>query len=343
MSLTRLVFALLSEKKAVSSKGELKGVVIESRQDPQKGALATVVIKNGTLLPRDEISSDEIVGKVKSLTDSNGKSLQSATVGEAVEIMGFEKAPKVGSVVLSKTAGPAARHLASAQSTSVDLRAVKAFDSHHPLKEESENGQSSSPIVANPFDFPDAPILSLILCADSLGSLEAIINAIPKEINIAKQKTGDITPADVLMAKSLGGIVVGFNIKIKTEIQKLARTEKVLVKNYNLIYELIDEIKDVLEGKTLALQEEVLGMAKVIAVFPYEKTKVMGGQVIDGRVAKGDKVRLVRNDETIGETTISSLRHGKNQVSKAEKGSEAGVIVAPYLDFTIGDMLISLG
>ncbi len=357
LSLILLVFELLSERKAVTSDGELKGVVIESNQDPKKGALATVVIKNGTLTLRDEILSDEITGKIKSLTDSNGKSLQTATVGEAVEIMGFEKAPKVGSLMVRK--GSESVHLSQgAEIANENFRAHNADGlSLNPnangAKVRSENFISSprseavtvaTPVtVLNPFDFPDAPVLSLILCADSLGSLEAIINAIPPEINIAKQKTGDITPADVLMAKSLGGIVVGFNIKIKPDIAKLARTEKVLVKNYELIYELIDEIKDVLEGKTLALQEEVLGMAKVIAAFPYEKTKVMGVKVIDGRVAKGDKVRIVRDDQTIGETTVFSLRHGKDQVSKAEKGSEAGVIVAPFLDFTIGDMLISLG
>lgn len=350
LSLILLVFELLSEKKAVTLQGELKGVVIESRQDPKKGALATVVIKNGTLTLRDEVLSDEIVGKIKSLTDSSGKSLQSATVGEAVEVMGFEKAPKVGSLVLGKGAvkaevvsgrGPVDSFPpVSARLNAPSDQQLRAVGSPSTVATPDSN---SLPLVANPFDFPDAPVLSLILCADSLGSLEAIINAIPKEINIAKQKTGDITPADVLMAKSLGGIVIGFNIKIKPEIAKLARTEKVLVKNYGLIYELIDEIKDVLEGKTLALQEEVLGMAKVIAAFPFEKTKVMGVKVIDGRVAKGDKVRLVRDDKTIGETVVSSLRHGKDQVSKAEKGSEAGVIVIPFLDFTIGDMLISLG
>ncbi len=358
LSLILLVFELLSERKAVTSQGELKGVVIESNQDPKKGALATVVIKNGTLALRDEILSDEINGKIKSLTDSNGKSLQNATVGEAVEIMGFEKAPRVGSVVMRKGAISAEvanenflTHNADGSSLNLNASGAKVRSENFISSPRPTGSPSTvatpdlnpSPVVANPFDFPDAPVLSLILCADSLGSLEAIINAIPPEINIAKQKTGDITPADVLMAKSLGGIVIGFNTKIKPDIAKLARTEKVLVKNYELIYELIDEIKDVLEGKTLALQEEVLGMAKVIAAFPYEKTKVMGVKVIDGRVAKGDKVRIVRDDQTIGETTVSSLRHGKDQVSKAEKGSEAGVIVAPFLDFTIGDMLISLG
>lgn len=325
LDLILLVFELTEKTKNISSDSPLQGVVIESKQDPKRGSLATVVIKNGKLTVRDEIVSESVTGKVKNLTDGNGKNIATATVGEAVEILGFDKAPQVGSIVSKKGMEPAKAILENAASPKPKI------------------GPDGEEIVASPFDLPDAPVLSLVLCADSLGSLEAIMNAIPQEINIAQQKTGDITPADVLLAKSLGGIVIGFNVKIKPEILSLAKTEKVLVKNYNLIYELIDEIKDVLEGKTLALQEEVLGMAQIIASFPFEKTLVMGVKVMDGRVAKGDKVRIVRKDEKIGESVISSLRHGKEQVSKVEKGTEAGLIISPSLDFTIGDMVISLG
>ena len=317
LGLILLVFEMQNHQ-VIQKDGGFKGVVIESRQDPKRGALATVVIKSGKLTVRDEVVSEDIRGKIKSLTDSNGKNLQSATIGIAVEVLGFEKAPKVGTVILAK-------------------------GEEKKNEEEQLPAQVSAPQSLNPFDAADRPILSIVLCADSLGSLEAITLAIPSEINIALTKTGNITPADVLLAKSLGGIVIGFNVRIFPDIINLARTEKVLVKNYNLIYELIDELKDVLEGKTLALQEEVLGTAKIVASFPFEKTKVMGVQVTDGRVAKGDKIRLVRNDEAVGETVITSVRHGKDQVSKAEKGSEAGVIVSPFLDFTIGDMIISLG
>ena len=176
-----------------------------------------------------------------------------------------------------------------------------------------------------------------------MGSLEAIVNALPKEINVVLQKTGNISPSDIMLAKSVGAILLGFNIKIKPEIIKLSKNEKVLVKNYNLIYELIDEITDVLEGRELSLVEEILGRAKIVAQFPFEKTKVMGVAILEGRMAKGDKIRLVRKDEVIGESIILSLRQGKNPISKVEKGNEAGIIISPFLDFTIGDMVISHG
>lgn len=184
---------------------------------------------------------------------------------------------------------------------------------------------------------------SIVLCADNQGSLEAIVRSLPKEINIALQKTGDITTTDILLAKSINAIVLGFNVKIKPEIAKFALQEKVLAKNYKIIYELISEIKDVLEGKQLALVEEIFGRAKILASFPFEKTKVLGIKVLEGRVARGDKVRLIRKEEIIGESTINSVRSGKNVVSKIEEGQEGGVILSPFLDFTIGDMLICHG
>jgi translation initiation factor IF-2 len=189
----------------------------------------------------------------------------------------------------------------------------------------------------------EVPTLSIILCVDNQGSLEAIVRSLPKEINIALQKTGDITTTDILLAKSINAVVLGFNIRTRPEIVKFAVQEKVLAKNYKIIYELIAEIKDVLEGKQLALVEEIFGRAKILASFPFEKTKVLGITVQDGRVARGDKVTLTRKDEIIGESRISSMRVGKDPVSKVEKGHEAGVTLSPFLDFTIGDMLVCRG
>ena len=141
----------------------------------------------------------------------------------------------------------------------------------------------------------------------------------------------------------MNAIVLGFNIRIKPEILKFASQEKVLAKNYKIIYELISEIKDVLEGKQLAMVEEIYGRAKVLASFPFEKTKVLGIKVLEGRLARGDKIRLVRKEEIVGESAVSSVRVGKNPVSKVEAGHEAGIIITPFLDFTIGDMIICHG
>lgn len=300
-----------------SSTGAFMGIVIESKMDQNSGPRATVVVKNGRLKVREEIYSDDAKGKVRNLLSDKGKSLQEANVGEAVEVLGFEKVPQVGSVV----------------SNTPKIVEVLAY---------KEEGPQVIKEVTSPFDVEEKKLLSIVLCADTQGSLEAIIHSISGDnVKFVVQKTGDIEVSDILFAKSTGAIVLGFNIRLKPEMEKLARTEKVLVKTYTIIYEMIDEINDFVQGKLDALREDIMGIAKILAKFPYEKTQVCGIKVSEGRIAKGDKVRLMRDDETIGESHVQSVRQGKEQASKIETGKEGGIILLPFLDFTIGDVLIS--
>ena len=346
LELILLVFDM-GKLKGLSDKAQFKAIVIESGLDQRSGPKATIVIKNGSLSIRDEIVCGEVKARVRTIINDKGKHLEKASLGEAVEILGFEKVPQIGEIVVKKgetqiARGPAFAPLseASAGKPAADLPSFRA-----PPTDVTPTLESEQP--ANFFAREDSPTLSIILCADNLGSLEAISKSLPKEINIGLQKTGDITTADILLAKSMNAIVLGFNIKIKPEILKFASQEKVLVKNYRIIYELIDEIKDVLEGKQLTQTEKIYGKAKIMASFPFEKTKVLGIKVLEGRVARGDKVRLVRSSAgenvILGESTVSSIRVGKNPVSKVEEGHEAGILLSPFLDFTIGDMIVCHG
>lgn len=287
-----------------------KGIIIESKLDQKSGPKATIIVKSGELSVRDELICEGIKARVKALINDQGQSLEKATIGDAVEILGFEKVPMVGAIVYKEK-----------ENLSLSLPVDK-----HLLKAEKIE--------------PAENALAVIICADTLGSLEAITNALPEDVFIVSQKTGDVMPSDILLAKSAKAIILGFNTKIKPEVLRLAKTEKVLLKNYSIIYELLDEIKDVVEGKKEVLVEEIFGKVKILASFPFEKTKVLGVVVLEGRIAKGDKVKLLRGDLEIGRSNVSSLRQGKNVVSKVEKGEEAGVILSPFLDFTIGDMLI---
>ena len=293
-------------------------IIIESKLDQKSGPRATLIVKNGAVSLRDEISSEGVLGRVRTIINDSGQHLEKATVGDAVEISGFEKVPKVGGIVFKK---------GEEEKKELPIQVP-------PQEDEAGEMQNIGSTV-------DEDVLSIILCADSQGSLEAIANQMPERIKVAMTKTGDIETSDVLFAKSVGAIVLGFNIKIKPEVIKLAATEKVILKNYLIIYEMMDEIQDLLDGKILSLQEEVFGTAKVLARFPFEKTEVLGIVVTDGRIARGDRVRVMRGEEAIGEANISSVRQGKETVSKVEKGQEAGIILSPFLDFTIGDMLIS--
>ncbi len=312
LDLILLVYDLHPKSPPPSPFSDLEAIVIESKHDSKAGVLATIVVKNGTIRVRDEITTGEISGKVRSLISDQGRQLKESTIGEAVEVLGFETTPGVGSMVTA--VGKKIATLATTE-TQKDTEALK--------------GKTS-----------EEKIISLILVADYLGSLEAILASLSDKVDVISKKTGEITTADILLAKSTGALILGFNVKIKPDVKQLASNEKVPFKNYTVIYEMLNEINDVIEGKELSLQEEVYGIAKILASFPYEKTKVMGVKVAEGRIAKGDRVRIEREDKIIGEGRIISLRQGKEQLSKVENGQEAGIIVAPELDFAVGDMVI---
>jgi translation initiation factor IF-2 len=243
-----------------------------------------------------------------------GKPVQSVTVGDAVEILGFTSVPQVGSIITDKEHAKASVPQQEEQSLKKELVYQRA---------EEHKG------------------ISVVLVADSQGSLEAIVNAFPEGIKIVQQKTGEVSEADVLLAKSTGSILLSFNTKVKPDLISFAFAEKVLLRNYEIIYEMLDEVSDALEGKLQSQMEQIFGTAKILAKFPFEKTFAFGISVLDGRIARGDRLRVLRGDDVVGETTMQSLRIGKNPTSKVEKGNEAGVVLAGGLDIQVGDMLIS--
>ncbi len=300
-------------KKDHEEKG-VRAIVIEAKMDTRSGSKAAVIIKNGTINVRDELKVDGKVFKVRTLFDTYGKSIQSATVGDAVEILGFEKVPEVGAIIVDT-----ATEVATVEPVKEVLKREMVY-----MKKEEHKG------------------LSVVLVADSQGSLEAIVNSLPSGISIVAKKTGEVTEADILLAKSTGSILLAFNVKIKPEIANFAFIEKVLARSYEIIYELLDEITDALEGKLLSQIEQVYGRAKILARFPFEKTFAFGISVTEGRIARGDRIRILRGEEeVVGETTIASLRIGKESTSKVEKGNEAGIILSAGLDIKVGDMILS--
>ncbi|MEN9407091.1 MAG: hypothetical protein RLZZ455_307 [Candidatus Parcubacteria bacterium] len=314
LDLILLIFDLRESSRTVSSTDPFSAVIIESRRDPKVGPRASIVVKSGTLNARDEITCEGVVGKVKSMITDSGEMVKSATVGDAVELLGFDDVPAVGGVVTLKS------------NPKTVVKAVPVAQLQKELVYQKAEKQSD---------------LALVLVADSEGSLEAILQSLPKEVKILAKKTGEVSENDILMAKSTGGLVLSFNSRIKPDVARFAMLEKVLAKNYEIIYEMLDEIKDVLEGKKLAGLEQILGRAKVLALFPFDKQTVLGVSILEGRLAKGDLVRLERGDVIVGESTIASVRSGKNQISKVERGHEAGILLSHVLDFRVGDMIVS--
>lgn len=299
-----------------SETAPLEAIVIESKLDPKSGPKATVIIKNGHLEPRETIYIDNKEFKIRSLMNERGEQLTRATIGDGIELLGMNIVPEVGAVIIDN------KELAAANEPLKSATPLQREMVYQGQKKEENN-------------------VSIVLCADTEGSLEAIKYALPEEIKIVAQKTGEVSEADILLARSTRSLVISFNVRIRPDIAKLAQTEKVLAKNYNIIYEMLDEIKDVLEGKKLAEMEEIYGVAQVMAIFPFDKTLAYGVNVQDGRVAQRDKVRIMRGDTVIGETSINSLRIGKNPTSKVERGHEGGILLNHTLDIKLGDVILS--
>ncbi len=310
----------------VSEMAELKadpeaatsGVVIEANLDKFKGPIATILIRNGTLKKGEQILVDGVKSKIRGLLDWNGFAIDQARPSTPVEVLGLESVPAVGGLLGNET-----------NIVTKDAAIVKS------LVEKLRAGEDKS--------------LKVVVKADKQGSLEAIENSLLKFndkeelVKIISSGTGEIGEADIKLAASVKAIVVGFNVKVAPSAQKLAEVEYVLIRNYNIIYELLEEIEDVIEGMIRPGKvEEVLGKAEVIAEFPFGKNeKIAGSRVLEGGISRGSKVRLVREGVIIGEAKLKSLKKVKEEVNRVEKGNDCGMLFDPALDFQKGDTVES--
>ena len=315
----------------VAQMGELKGEpvdpieagVIETRVDKGKGMGATVLVKKGTLVPGTPLyEGSNLVGKVRAMFDQQGESVAQAPPSTPVEVLGFTKLPAVGAVL-----GAQASIAAPVSQGSVATK--------EPV--------STLPDWLKPVEEQAKETLKIVLKADTAGSLEAIRTALSERIKLVDSSVGDITDADILLAKSTNAFVVGFNVKCAASVVKLAQTEKVVFRIYTLIYELLDELADVVAGmKEIVTAERELGVGQVVAEFPYEKLRVAGTRVVSGRLARGDTVKIVRGEAEIGRAKIKSLRVRKDDVTKVETGGECGVLLDKKVDFAIQDAIIAI-
>ena len=299
------------------------GVVIEATLDKFKGAIATLLIRNGSLKKGDSVLIGGVKGKIRGMFDYSGKPVEEAGPSMPVEVLGLEAVPQVGAVL-----GEDAQIL--------ETEAIRSLVDKLKAKDEKT--------------------LKIIIKADKQGSLEAIqaslekfnLETLPagrqgKVIEYIFIGVGDIGEENVRLAATVGAIVVGFNVKVAPRAQQMAETEHVLIRTYNIIYELLDEVEDVVTTLLEVGQlEEVFGKANIIAQFPYGKgEKIAGSRMVEGIIAKGQRIRVVREGVLVGETKLKSLKKVKEEVNKVEKGNDCGMLFDPALDFQIGDVVES--
>lgn len=299
--------------------GPLSAVVIETRVDKGQGMVATVIVKGGLLRPATPLYEGmDRVAQVRAMLDENGKQITEAPAGKPVVVLGFTKLPSIGSTIAD---GPVAEP---------------------PLSVSEKAPTEITPDFLEPIDMTAVKTLNLIIKADTAGSLEAITDKLKAGVKIVSSGIGDISDADVLLAKSAGAIIIGFGVKASSHVAKLAAAEKVILRTYTLIYELLDELTDVLSGmETVFAQERELGQGEIIAQFPFEKQRIAGTRVTAGRLAKGDTVKILRKETEIGRARITSMRKGKEEVTKSEAGVECGILFDKEVDFTPQDVIIA--
>lgn len=305
---------------AGSSDGVAQGVVIEAKVDKFRGQVATLLVKSGTLKPTDPLfEGEKPLGKVRALLDEKGAKVTEAGPGKPVEVLGFSTLPSIGEII-----------------SSAPIHVEKTV-----TKEEVKSDNVADFLAA--MTLADKKRLKLYMKADTSGSLEAVLEALPKgDVDVVHGSLGDITEADILEAGAMGAVVVGFNVKAVGGVEKLATHEKVIYRIYTIIYELLDEMADVVTGmEALLFHERELGNGTIIAEFPFEKDRIAGTKVTSGRLAKGDSIRIMRDDVEIGRARIKSIRQGKNEVTKVEVGGECGVLLDKKVDFTLQDGIIA--
>ncbi len=288
------------------------GVVIEARLDKHIGILATVICTAPKLMIGQNLYTYQSQAKIRAMISDLGKHVQSVVAGQPVEIMGWDKLPAIGSTVYSQDAkiNSAIEHIEEKQIGLIPITAQKK--------------------------------LKVILKADVAGSLGAIIEKLAETVDLVLAETGAVSESDVLTAKSVGALIIGFNVKVSNGVKKLIQIEHVKVKTYTIIYTLLDEIREVTELlNSPTSREDVLGEAEILAEFQSGDIKIAGCKVKSGRIVRGDLIMLMRKQLELGRTKIKSLKFKKEDIPKAEAGTVCGILFDKQLDFKTGDLIIS--
>lgn len=292
--------------------------VIETHKD-KRGVVVSALIKNGVIKRGQKVYSEGRECKVRALTNDRGIQVAQVEPSTPFEILGFNELPTVGSLLTESETANLQAAAPETQKKAFNIQSVL----HTPTAEKRR--------------------LAVIIKADAHGSLEAINQTLEKNpaVDIILSSVGDINNADIFLAKSTKAIVIGFNTKPTGDVQELAKHEKVVVKTYNIIYDLLEELAEVahLLQEKEEQEKSVKGEAKIAATFVIEGETVFGVRVTKGKVNTGDHADLYRDAKKLGSTRLVSLRSRAKPVSEAKKDQEAGMLFEPKLDIKVGDVI----
>ena len=332
-----LLQAELLELKANPAK-DAKATVIESSVEKGRGTVSTVVVQNGTLRVGDTVVAGVAYGKVKALMDDLGKPVKEAKPGEPVVLVGLSTVPGAGEKLVKVATDKIAKEYAKKRAEYLRQRELS--------KSTKVTIDDLSSMIAE----GALKSLPVIIKADVGGSLEAIKGSLEKikteetKIDVISSGVGGISENDVALASaSENSIILGFNVRPTGSVKEKAKSSGVEIKTYNVIYDLIDDVKDLIAGMlSPVIREENIGQAQVREVFMVPRLGAIAGCIVtDGSINRGVKVRLIRDGVIIYESTVSSLKRFKDDVKEVAKGYECGIGIEGYHDIKEGDFIES--
>ena len=313
------------------------GAVVEAKMEQGRGSVATVLIQKGTLNVGDIFVSGCEWGKVRALVNDQGRRIKTAIPGQPIEISGLNGAPNAGDDFVVVDEEAKAREIAEFRTRKV--RAIQAAKSHKGSLEE----------LMSRIQQGEAKELCVVIKGDVHGSIEALSSSLNKltedndevKVNILHQAVGGITESDVTLANASGAMIIAFNVRANNQARQLAKAEGIELRYYSIIYEVIDDVKQLLGGMlSPEMKEEFTGYAEIRQVFNITKVgKVAGCMVTSGVVKRASKVRLLRDDVVIHEGMLRTLQRFKDEVKEARDGFECGMAFENYDDIKEGDMI----
>jgi translation initiation factor IF-2 len=316
-------------------KKKARGVVIESKLDKGRGPIGTVLVQNGTLKIGDPFVAGTTFGRVRAMFDERGNRVEVAKPSTPVQVIGFDNLPEAGDSFVVVEDEKTAREIANRRSQlkrEQRFRQLRAV-SLDKLSEQIKEGKVKE--------------LPIIIKADVNGSVEALSDSLMKlsneevKVRIIHRAVGAISESDVLLAQASGAIIIGFNVRPTSAAKKLAENENVEIRLYNIIYNVINDVKSALEGMLEPeKREEILGTAEVRETFKIAKVGTVAGCfVTEGKILRNARARLIRNGIVIYDGKIASLKRFKDDVKEVEAGLECGIALENYNDIKVGDII----
>ena len=311
------------------------GVIVEATLDRRRGPTATVLVQAGTLKVGDQIVAGGAWGRVRAITNERGETMEKITPGSPGVLIGLNATPEAGDILSVVADERTARQTATRHGqrpTTGNLDTVLTLDS-----------------VVKQIDAGDVKELVLVLKADVQGSVEAIAQSVEKlsegdvKARIIHSGSGSVSDSDVQLAAASGGIILAFNVGFEIGAERTAERLGVEVREYQIIYRLLEDVEQALHGMLEPeFQEVVVGRAEVREIFPGRRgLRIAGCRVLDGRITRQGTVRIMREDEIVAETQMESLRHFRDEINQAMAGTECGIVLDSFNNYEEGDVIVS--